>query len=101
MQTMNTTVAIPSVHQDLRIRAHIYTSRFTDWISSLPNIWRDEIYAEMDSRFLSVGEHRGVGLTRGIVHLEDGSMRDFVDIIIRSPLLYQVIKGFSTIIKEM
>ena len=98
---MNTTVAIPSVHQDLRIRAHIYTSRFTDWISSLPNIWRDEIYAEMDSMFLSVGEHRGVGLTRAIVHLEDGSMRDFVDIIVRSPLLYQVIKGFSAIIKEM
>ena len=92
---MNTNVAIPSVYQDLRIRAHIYTSRFTDWISSLPNVWRGEIYAEMDAMFLSVGEHRGIGLTRGIVDFEDGSIRDFVDIIVRRPLLYQVVKGFS------
>ena len=98
---MNTTVAIPFVYQDQRIRAHIYTSRFTDWIFSLPNVWRDEIYAEMDAMFLSVGEHRGIGLTRGIVDLEDGSIRDFVDIVVRRPLLYQVIKGFSAIIKEM
>lgn len=97
---MNTTVAIPSVYQDIRIRAHIYTSRFTDWISSLPNVWRDEIYAEMDSMFLSVGEHRGVGLTRGIVDLEDGSIRDFVDIVVHQPLLYQAIVQFSGIISK-
>ena len=92
---MNRTVVIPSISQELRIRAHIHTSRFTDWISSLPNVWRDEIYAEMDAMFLSVGEHRGIGLTRGIVDLEEGSIRDFVDIIVRRPLLYQVMKGFS------
>jgi hypothetical protein len=49
----------------------------------------------MDAMFLSVGEHRGIGLTRGIVDFEDGSIRDFVDIIVRRPLLYQVVKGFS------
>lgn len=97
---MNTTVAIPSISQEIRIRAHIHTSRFTDWISSLSNVWREEIYAEMDSMFLSVGEHRGVGLTRGIVDLEDGSIRDFVDIVVHQPLLYQAIVQFSGIISK-
>jgi len=95
---MNRTVVIPSISQELRIRAHIHTSRFTDWIYSLSNAWREEIYAEMDAMFLSVGEHRGVGLTRGIVDLEDGSIRDFVDIVVRHPLLYQAILEFSGII---
>ena len=91
-------MVIPSISQELRIRAHIHTSRFTNWIYSLSNAWREEIYAEMDAMFLSVGEHRGVGLTRGIVDLEDGSMRDFVDIVVRHPLLYQAILEFSGII---
>jgi hypothetical protein len=91
-------MVIPSISQELRIRAHIHTSRFTNWIYSLSNAWRDEIYAEMDAMFLSVGEHRGVGLTRGIVDLEDGSIRDFVDIVVRHPLLYQAILEFSGII---
>jgi len=95
---MNRTMVIPSISQELRIRAHIHTSRFTNWIYSLSNAWRDEIYAEMDAMFLSVGEHRGVGLTRGIVDLEDGSIRDFVDIVVRHPLLYQAILEFSGII---
>lgn len=97
---MNTTVAIPSISQEIRIRAHIHTSRFTDWISSLSNAWREEIYAEMDLMFLSVGEHRGIGLTRGIVDLEDGSIRDFVDIVVHQPLLYQAIVQFSGIISK-
>jgi hypothetical protein len=97
---MNTTVVIP-VYQALRIRAYIHTNKFADWIFSLTNAWREEIYAEMDSMFLSVGEHRGVGLTRGIVDLEDGSIRDFVDIVVRHPLLYQAILEFSGIISRM
>ena len=50
--------------------------------------------------FLSVGEHRGVGLTRDLVGLEDGSIRDFVDIVVRHPLLYQAIVQFSGIISK-
>lgn len=95
---MNTTVVIPAIYQALRIRAYIHANKFADWISSLPNVWRDEIYAEMDSMFLSVGEHRGIGLTRGIVDLEDDSMRDFVDIVVHQPQLYQAIAEFSGII---
>ena len=100
MQSMNTTVAIPSISQEIRVRAHIHTSRFAVWISSLPNVWRDEIYAEMDLMFLSVGEHRGGGLTRGLGGLEDGSIRGFVDIVVRHPLLYQAIVQFSGIISK-
>lgn len=94
---MNRTVTIPSISQEIRIRAYIHTSRFADWISSLPNAWRDEIYTEMDSMFLSVGEAGGVGLTRGLV---ESSIRDFVDIVVRQPLLYQAIVQFSGIISK-
>ena len=95
---MNTTVAIPAIYQALRIRAYIHANKFADWISSLPNVWRDEIYAEMDSMFLSVGEHRGIGLTRELVEFQDGSLRDFVDIVVRQPQLYKAIAEFSGII---
>ena len=50
--------------------------------------------------FLSVGEHRGVGLTRGIVDLEDGSIRGYIDIVVHQPLLYQAIVQFSGIISK-
>jgi hypothetical protein len=95
---MNTTVVIPAIYQALRIRAYIHANKFADWISSLTNVWRDEIYAEMDSMFLSVGEHRGIGLTRELVEFQDGSLRDFVDIVVRQPQLYKAIAEFSGII---
>jgi len=97
---MNRTVAIPYISQEIRIRAYIHTSRFADWISSLPNAWRDEIYTEMDSMFLSVGEVGGVGLTRGLVEFENGSLRGYVDIVVRQPLMYQAIVQFSGIISK-
>ena len=95
---MNTTVVIPAIYQALRIRAYIHTNKFADWVFSLTNAWREEIYAEMDSMFLSVGEHRGVGLTRELVEFQNGSLRDFVDIVVRQPQLYQAIAEFSGII---
>ena len=97
---MNTTVVIPAIYQALRIRTYIHASKFADWISSLTNFWRDEIYAEIDLMFLSVGEPGGVGLTRGLVEFENGSLRDFVDIVVRQPHLYQTITEFSGIISK-
>jgi len=97
---MNRTVAIPYISQEIRIRAYIHTNKFADWIFSLTNAWREEIYAEMDSMFLSVGEVGGVGLTRELVEFQNGSLRDFVDIVVRHPLMYQAIAEFSGIISK-
>lgn len=97
---MNTTVVIPEIYQALRIRTYIHARKLADWISSLPNFWRDEIYADMDLMCLSVGEPGGVGLTRRLVEFQDGSPRDFVDIVVRQPLLYQAIVQFSGIISK-
>ena len=95
LPVMNTTMVIPAIYQALRIRAYIHVNKLADWIFLLTNAWRDEIYAEMDLLFLSVGEPGGVGLTRGLVEFQDGSLRDFVDIVVRQPQLYQAIAEFS------
>lgn len=95
---MNTTFAIPAIYDALRIRAYILTSKFADWLDTLPGDVREDVYREMDIMFLSVGEVGGGDATRSLAEFQDGSLREFVTIILRQPALYKSLVTFSQLI---
>lgn len=97
---MNTTFAVPgsAIYDALRIRAYILTSKFADWMDTLPGDVREDVYSEMDIMFFSVGEAGGSAATRSLAEFQDGSMREFVATIVRNPALYKALVEFSQLI---
>jgi hypothetical protein len=99
---MNTTFVVPAsaVYDALRIRAYILASKFADWLDILPGDVREDVYLEMEIMFSSVGEVGGREATRSLADFQDGSLREFVMILVRQPALYKSFVEFSQLISS-